>query len=496
MSSNLDKLNQRLAEVNALHAAQSMMDWDHQCYMPKKGAEARGDHLSVLSKMSHELFTSDETQRFLEDAGKEVAPDSDDEALVRNVRRSMDQSTKLPSEFVVRQSLAHTAGHEKWVHARKNNDFGHFAGALETNFDLAREQAELLGYQDHIYDALLDLYEEGGRAADCTRMFDTLRGPTVELVKAITESGNQPDISYLTGDWDETKQKNLTEFVAKSFGFDFDRGRQDPAQHPFCTGWSINDTRITTRYTDFLPSSLFSTMHETGHALYEMGTPEAWDRTPLGGGVSLGVHESQSRTWENIVGRSKAFVSWLRPKLVETFPQLAAIDEATMYRGFNKVEASLIRVEADEVTYNLHVMTRFELECDLLTNKLAVKDLPEAWNAKYKEYLGVDVPSDSDGCLQDVHWSAGLIGYFPTYTMGNLLSYQFWNLLKADLGDVDALMAKGDFAPIHEWLRTNIYSRASRYQPKELVQMVTGKPIGADDYVAALNKKYKDVYSL
>jgi carboxypeptidase Taq len=284
--------------------------------------------------------------------------------------------------------------------------------------------------------------------------------------------------------------------LVQAIGFDFTRGRQDTAPHPFCTGWSIGDIRLTTRYKPYIGSAIFGSLHEAGHGMYEQGSPMSWDRTPLAGGVSLGVHESQSRTWENIVGRSKAFWSYFLPALQGKFPALDGYDLDTFYRAINKVEPSYIRVEADELTYNLHVLTRFEIECDILSDKLKVKDLPEAWNAKYSEYLGITPRNDAEGCLQDVHWSTGLIGYFPTYSMGNLLSYQIWGALQNDVPNTDELMAAGNFAPILGWLQENVYSQGRRYTPKELIQRVTGKPMAATDYLAALEKKYTEIYDL
>ena len=495
MSSAYLKLKQRLYDVNALNAAMSMMDWDQQCLMPPGGAEARAEHQGILSRMSHELFASDETGRLIEDAANEGG-DAEALAMIRVAKRRYDQSTKLPTALVEEKSRLSSEAHEKWVHARANNEFAAFAPMLERMFEIAREEAECLGYTDHIYDALLDMYEEGGTKASCDKMFNGIREPLVQLVKDIKDSGNEPDDSFLYGEWSEKDQSEFTEMMVKEIGFDFNRGRQDTAPHPFCTGWSVGDIRLTTRYKPYLGSAIFGSLHEAGHGMYEQGSPKAWDRTPLAGGVSLGVHESQSRTWENIVGRSKPFWSRFLPRLLEKFPALPKVDLDSFLRAINKVEPSLIRVEADEVTYNLHVLIRFEIECAVLTGELAVKDMPEAWNAKYQSYLGITPETDSVGCLQDVHWSMGSIGYFPTYSMGNLLSYQIWNKLAADLGDVDGMMAKGDFAPILGWLIDKVYSKGSFYTPKDLIMQVTGKEMGPDDYLAGIIGKYRGLYSI
>lgn len=492
-TSAIDQLKARCFDLNALNMAQAVMDWDHQCYMPHGGAEARAEQGAILSRMGHELLTSDETARLIEEAAKE-AQTVEEKALVRVCKRNYDLATKIPASLVAEKSRESSLAHEVWVTARKNNDFKHFAPKLEKMFDIARQEAEFLGYTDHIYDALLDQYEEGAKMADAKAMYDGLKGPNVALIQAIKDAGNQPDDSILHGDFPAAKQSEFTEMLVQAIGFDFKRGRQDVAAHPFCTNFSVNDVRLTTRFQSYVGSAIFGSLHEAGHGMYEQGSPSAWDRLPIAGGVSLGIHESQSRTWENIVGRSRAFWSHFLPKLQAAFPQLAGVDLDTFYRAINKVEPSFIRVEADEVTYNMHTLTRFELECDILTGALAVKDLPDAWNAKYEAYLGVTPTSDAVGCLQDVHWSAALIGYFPTYTMGNLLSYQFWACLQRDLGDVDGMMAAGNFAPILGWLQEKIYSKGSVIPPMELVKQVTGKPMGAEDYMAGLNAKYKAIY--
>ena len=409
--SPLDNLRERLADVNALHAAMAIMDWDQQTYMPRGGAEARAEHQGILSRMAHETFTADSTAAILDRASANVESE-DDEALVRVVRRDLELATKLPTPLVEEKSKLSAIAHEQWVEARAANDFASFSPLLERMFEIAREEAEYLGYKDHIYDALIDQYEEGATAADARAMFEALKGPQVELVKAI---GQKPQIddSFLYGQWDTTTQSEFTQDLVKGIGFDFERGRQDAAPHPFCTGWSVGDIRLTTRYKPYIGSAIFGSLHEAGHGMYEQGSPMEWDRTPLAGGVSNGVHESQSRLWENIVGRSRAFWSHFLPSLQAAFPALAPYDLDTFYRAINRVEPSLIRVEADELTYNLHVMVRFELECDILTRKLAVKDLPAAWNDKYERYLGIRPKSDSEGCLQDVHWSGRLDRVLP-----------------------------------------------------------------------------------
>jgi carboxypeptidase Taq len=493
MSTALETLKSRLADANALQAATAIMEWDQQTFMPRGGAEARAEHIGILSRMAHETFVSDETRRALDQATGEVQ--GDDEAMLRVVRRDIDLRTKIPTALVEEKSRLGAVAHEAWVKARATNDFPSFAPILERMFEIARQEAEHLGYQEDIYDALLDQYEEGATAADVRAMFEAIKGPQVELVKAIAGK-DQVDDSRLYGEWDQEKQSQFTEMLVKAIGFDFDRGRQDTAPHPFCTGWSVNDVRLTTRYKPYIGSAIFGSLHEAGHGMYEQGSPEEWDRTPLAGGVSLGLHESQSRLWENIVGRSRPFWKRFLPDLQGKFPELAAFDTETFYRAINKVEPSFIRVEADELTYNLHVLVRFEIESEILKGQLAVKDMPEAWNAKYTEYLGITPKNDSEGCLQDVHWSMGSIGYFPTYSMGNLLSYQIWAALKKDIPNADDLIGSGDFAPILGWLQEKVYRQGRKQKPKDLVLQVTGKPMGAEDYLAGLQAKYSEIYRL
>jgi carboxypeptidase Taq len=483
-----------MADVNSLGAAIAIMDWDQQTFMPRGGAEARAAHLESLSRMRHEIFTADETLKAA-NAAKSEATSEDDQALVRVIQRDLDLATKLPADLVAKKTKLAAIAHEDWVKARAENNFKGFSDTLEHMFDIAREEAECLGYTNHIYDALTDQYEEGATAADWRAMFEAIKGPQVELVKAIQETGPVDD-SRLYGDWDKSTQSNFTEMLVKSIGFDFNRGRQDTAPHPFCTGWSVGDIRLTTRYKPYIGSAIFGSLHEAGHGMYEQGSPAAWDLTALAGGVSLGVHESQSRTWENIVGRSKAFWRRYLPDLQKSFPAIGDLSFDAFYRQINKVEPSFIRVEADELTYNLHVLVRFEIECDVLTGALAVKDMPEAWNSKYEQYLGIRPSTDAEGCLQDVHWSMGSIGYFPTYSMGNILSYQIWNALEKDVKNPFDLIEKGEFEPILGWLQKNIYSQGRKFTPKELILNATGEAMNPKYYLDGLGAKYHELYGL
>jgi len=496
MGNSLETLKKRLAKRNALNTAVAVMDWDQQCLMPHGGGEARAEHVGILSELAHEAFVADETKRALEDAAKEVEPGSDDAAMIRVTQREMDIQTKIPGELVAEQARLAAQGHEVWTVARANSDFKSFEPILAKTVELSQKVAECLGYKDHPYDALTDQFEEGATKKFWDDMFDSIRDPLSQLVAEIKASPNQPDDSFLTGKWNELDQRTFSLKLIEGIGFRMDRGRLDTAPHPFCTNFAVGDVRLTTRFLDYLPSAIFGSLHEAGHGLYEQGSPDEWDRTPLAGGVSLGWHESQSRTWENIVGRSKAFWRHYYPDLQAAFPSLSGHDLDTFYRSVNKSEPSFIRVEADEVTYNLHIMVRFEMETGMMSGDIAVKDVPDAWNAKYEKYLGITPPDDRRGCLQDVHWSGGLMGYFPTYSMGNILSYQLWELLEKDLGDTESLMEKGDFRPILTWLQNKVYKQGSKYPPQELLQMVTGGGLNAEPYLRRIRQKYTEIYSL
>ncbi len=497
MPSPIDELKSKLYEVDALNMAVALMDWDQQTYMPSGGADARAEHVAILSERAHALFTSDETRRAIDNAKTSgVAEESDEAALLRVVERDFEIETKLPGDLVAERARLSTQGHEVWAKARADSDFKAFQPILERTVDLSRKIAECLGYEDHPYDALTDQYEEGASKKFWDDMFGSIREPISDLVAQIKESPNQPDDKFLYGTWDEDRQREFSLKLINAIGFRLNRGRLDVAPHPFCTGFSVKDVRLTTRYLDYLPSAIFGSLHEAGHGLYEQGSPDAWDRTPLAGGVSLGWHESQSRTWENIVGRSKAFWKFFYPDLQSTFPELQSVDLDTFYRSVNKSEPSFIRVEADEVTYNLHVLVRFEMETGMLDGSIAIKDVPAEWNARYEKYLGITPPDDRRGCLQDVHWSGGMLGYFPTYSMGNILSYQVWEVLEKDLGDVNALMESGNFAPILEWLESNIYRHGKKYQPQELLRRVTGGGLDATPYLNRIRQKYTEIYQL
>jgi len=499
---SLNDLKSRLHDNVVLGSVDSLIGWDQQCYMPTGGASGRAEQMALLSRLKHEWLTAPETERLLTAAEREsvdLSPHSDDAAYLRVARRDFELATKVPTELVSEIASTSALAHEEWVKARANNDFAHFAPWLEKNVDLARRLADYLGHGGERYDALVDQYEQGATADSVRKVFETLKPELVSLVRAITERGKAVDASPLRRDFDESAQLAFGEGVIRKFGFDFTRGRQDRAVHPFCTTISHGDVRITTRFErNFLSPALFGTMHETGHALYEQGVKAEFDGNILFGGTSLGIHESQSRLWENLVGRSMPFWERFYPDLLSAFP--GVLDDVALpdfYRAINKVEPTLIRVEADEVTYNLHILLRFEIEIELLEGRLSVKDAPEAWNAKMQEYLGLTPPTNSAGILQDVHWSGGMIGYFPTYTIGNVVSVQLYEKANEDLGgNIPDQIRAGEFGPLLQWLRTNIHGYGRKYPPKELLQQATGRGIDAQPYLAYLRNKFGSVYEL
>ena len=494
---SLQKLRKRLATVSDLGSANALLAWDQQTYMPKGGVEGRAEGMATLSRLAHEHFVDAETKGLLDDAG-DLDPGTEDGALVRRARRDYERSTRLPSRLVEEMTRAESLAEPAWVEARASSDFSLFAPHLEGILPLQREAAEALGYEDHPYDALLDGYEPGATKARLEVMFEELKKGIVPLIREISERGDDGRAAVLRGSFDEVAQEAFGEEVVTAFGYDWNRGRQDRTVHPFCINFGPDDVRITTRFDpDWLSPALFGTMHETGHGLYEQGVDARYARTPLAGGTSMGIHESQSRMWENLVGRSRGFWSHYYPRLQGAFPEpLRGVDVEAFYRAINAVSPSEIRVEADEVTYNLHILLRFELEVALIEGSLAVADLPEAWNAKMEEYLGITPSSDATGVLQDVHWSAGLFGYFPTYTVGNVLSVQFFEEAVKASPQIPEGIRNGEFSALLQWLRQNIHRHGSFYLPDELVERVTGHPLDTAPYLRYLRTKFGELYGL
>ncbi|HET7478598.1 MAG TPA: carboxypeptidase M32 [Rubrobacteraceae bacterium] len=492
----LQLLNDRLATISDISAAAAVLNWDQQTYMPEGGVQGRAEQLSTLSRIAHEMLASDETGELLDSAG-EPEPGSEDAATIRLTRREYERATKLPSRLVAELSRARALAEPAWARARAESDWSAFAPHLEKIIPLTLETAEALGYEDHPYDALLDIYEPGARKAPLAKMFEELKTGLVPMIHDIGSAAAEDRSAPLFGEFDEAKQEEFGKAVISDFGYDWSRGRQDRAVHPFCINFGgPGDVRITTRFDNgWLSPALFATFHEAGHAMYEQGVDPAYTRTALSGGTSMGIHESQSRLWENLVGRSRSFWSHYYPKLRETFP--ASLGETSLeafYRAINDSRPSEIRVEADELTYNLHILLRFELEVALLEESISVEDIPAAWNAKMEEYLGLTPKTDAMGALQDVHWSAGLFGYFPTYTIGNVLSVQFFDTAVKERPEIPDGIERGEFDVLREWLRENIHRHGSRYDPEDLVERVTGRPLETGPYLRYLREKFGELY--
>jgi carboxypeptidase Taq len=500
MEEKLNRFKQLVSQLTDLARANAMVGWDQQVNMPRGGAEDRSYVLSTLAGMIHEMFTSDEMGKLLDElkpVAAQMDPDSDDACLILRTAHDFDKQTKIPTEKVAEFARVSAIAEPAWEKAREEDNFKIFQPELEKLVALRREYAEYFKPYDHVYDPLLDDFEPGLKTADVQEIFGKLRPQQVTLLKAIAAKP-QVDDSFLHVPYAEQGQWDFGVDVITRFGFDWNRGRQDKSVHPFTTSFGIGDVRITTRFDpERAASALFSTMHEGGHAMYEQGVGQSLARYPIGTGASMAVHESQSRMWENIVGRSMSFWKFFYPKLVEIFPtQLKGVSLEKFYQGINKVEPSLIRVEADEATYNMHIMLRLELEIAMMEGSLAVKDLPEAWNSRMQDYLGIVPPNNRLGVLQDVHWSSGLMGYFPTYALGNLVSAQLWEKIEQDIPTVNEQIEKGKFDELLGWLRKNIHQHGAKFEPQVLVKRVTGSKIDPDPYMRYLTKKYTAIYGL
>lgn len=501
MGEKYQALENHLRKITAINMAQALMEWDQQVNMPRGGITGRAAQFEALSALAHEMFTSEATAAMLDAAEAEVSDqsyDSDAASMVRVVKQDYAEKTKLPIDFVAENARVIAEAHEVWAKARAEQNYSVFAPWLERLVELAKRGAAYLGYTDHPYDALLDQYERGMTAARVKSIFDAHKPQLVELIAAIGAVSDRVNDAVLKLDYDPEKQRTFGLWATEAIGFDFTRGRQDVSVHPFCTHFAKGDVRITTRFDrNYLNTALFGMLHEGGHGMYEQGISDALDGTPLGNGTSLAVHESQSRMWENIVGRSKGFWTWALPKLKETFPeQVGGVSLDNFYKAINRVERQFIRVEADEATYNLHIMLRFEIEMGLIDGAISVRELPQVWNAKFEEYLGIVPPNDAVGVLQDVHWSAGLMGYFPTYALGNLLSVQYYNKALEAHPSIPEEITRGKFDTLLTWLNENIHVHGRKFTSEELTQRITGESINPAPYITYLQQKYGDIYGL
>jgi carboxypeptidase Taq len=500
MNKDFQELKARLADIADLNQAAALLGWEQQTYMPSGAAESRGNQQAIIGRLVQEWSTSPELGKLLERLkpyAESLDPDSDEARLITVSARDFSKATCVPTEYVVEFTRAATLANQAWMDARQKSDYSIFQPHLEKMLEFRRRYATFFPNAKHPYDAVLDDFEPGMTTEEVQAIFTSLRPLQVELIKQISARPAVDD-SFLHQPFDEKKQWDFGVEVITKFGYDWDHGRQDKAPHPFTQGVSIHDVRITTRVDpDFFNPMIFGTMHECGHALYNQGHSPDLDRTGLDNGTSLAVHESQSRMYENLVGRSMPFWQHFYPRLQEVFPtQLGNVPLDKFYKGINKVKPSMVRVEADEATYNLHIMLRMEIEIALIEGKLLVKDLPDYWNAKMKEYLGLTPENNIQGVMQDIHWSYGAFGYFSTYALGNLVSAQIWEKINQDIPDLADQIRSGKFETLLGWLREKIHRHGRKFQPQEMVQKVTGSKIDPAPYMRYLRKKYGEIYSL
>jgi carboxypeptidase Taq len=503
MSQRLTELKERMAQLADLGHASALAHWDQQTMMPPHGAEARAESLATLTRISHELFVDDETGRLIDGSSAELGdadPDGDDARMVTQVRRHWEKARRVSPELAADLARAASLGQEAWVAAREQSDFAAFAPSLERNIDLVRRYVDChagSGEYETGYDVLLDDYEPRMPTAAVARLFDELKAELVPMIARLSAAPPVDD-SPIHVPFQVERQRVLVREVVGLMGFDDGGWRLDDTVHPFAMRVGAGDVRITTRWDErYFPMALFGAMHECGHGLYESGLPAALRRSPIGNTESLGLHESQSRLWENMVGRGRAFSGVLAPRLAELGPdELAGLDADRLYRAVNRVRPSYIRVEADEATYALHIILRFELEQALVDGTLQVRDLPEAWNARFHEYFGLEVTNDGDGVLQDVHWSAGLIGYFPTYALGNLIAGQLWERAHIDMPSLEDDLAAGRLGPLREWLGLRVHRHGSKFTTAELLEREVGGPISVTPFTNYLRAKLADVYGV
>lgn len=492
----LQNLRRRIGEIKDVNASLAVLHWDQEVFMPPKAAAGRGQQLSTLSSIAHRMTTNDELGALLEDL-EQAGLEGDDAKLVSETLHDYRREKKLPESFVREFSLLQCQAYEAWVKARKDSDFSAFQPLLEKVVDMLKQRADLMGYEGSPYNALLEDYERGMTAKALKPVFTDLAERQSVIVERIANE-DQPDVSWLNQTWDADKQWEISMQVVRDLGYDLDAGRMDKSVHPFTTDFGLRDVRITTRINEEEPfSCLTGAVHETGHALYEQGFRDEDERTTLAEAISLGIHESQSRMWENLIGRSLPFWKHYAPLMQQTFPdKMKGVSAEQMYAAINQVQPTFIRVEADECTYNLHIVIRFELELDLIEGRLSVKDIPEAWNAKVKDYLGLDVPNDTLGCLQDIHWSHGSMGYFPTYALGNLYASQMFETIEQDIPGLSSKVEQGDFAPLLAWLRKKVHRVGRRMTAPELIKHITGNDLTSEPFIRYLKKKFGGLYGI
>jgi carboxypeptidase Taq len=494
-----EHLIQRIKECRLLESCGSLLGWDERTYMPRRGSKHRGDQMAVIARLAHEMLTSPAIGDFLSEVeASAVVADADsvEAANVREIRRAYNRAAKLPRTLVEELARTTTQAQPVWEEARKNDDFAAFQPWLDRIVNLKRQEAQAVGYRESPYDALLDEYEPGATTAEITRVFAALEAELVPLIASIVESGKQPPADILEREYPVDRQVIFGQAAAAAIGFDFSAGRLDVTTHPFCSTPGPGDCRLTTRYNarQFC-EGFFGILHEAGHGIYEQGLPAEHFGTPCGGAASLGIHESQSRLWENQIGRGRLFWEHFFPRARQVF--LGALSDVSLgdfMFAINDVHPSFIRIEADEATYNLHIILRFELEQALISGDLAPVDVPGAWNEKFHQLLGLTPPTYRAGCLQDIHWSFGGIGYFPTYTLGNLYAAQFMEQARTDLPDLDEGLRRGDFAALKNWLNDRIHRHGQRWRAADLCRRVTGRDLSPQPLMKYLREKYALIY--
>ena len=499
MGEALAALGDRMATIQDLSSVGCLLSWDQLTMMPKRGAQDRGSQIRTVKMLSHAMLVDNETGRRLESAQTELESSRATEfeaALVRVTRYDRERAMRVPADLVGAIAQAAAVGYAAWTEARQNSDFASFLPALERNIELRFRYIDCFKPTASPYDVLLEDFEPGLTSAEVTAIFEGLKPELGPLVQRVVERADQVDASVFEQSFPVEKQRAAGLQVLELLGFDRASWRIDPTVHPFASSMGLSDIRLTTKFVENdITNSLLSTIHEFGHGLYEAQINQSLNRTPMCTGCSMTVHESLSRFWENMVGKSQPFWSLIHPLLLDAFPdQLANASADQLFRAVNKMEPSLIRIESDELTYGFHIVVRYELERDIIHGQLKARDLPEAWNAKMKEYLGVDVPSDSHGVLQDVHWSAGAIGYFPTYLLGSVLSAQLWDRMAIDLPAAERLIGSGDFKPIREWQRDHVHTHGRMYTPQETIERAVGGPLDPGPYIAYMKAKVAALY--
>ena len=492
MADALAELKTRLEQIQSLGAISSLLVWDQRTIMPPAGASNRGSHLALLQELAHEALIDPEVGRLIDELRpleESLDPDSDDAALIRLAGREYDKAVRVPAELAGEMARAASEAAPIWLEAKMTSNFELFLPALERAVELRRRYIACFDPTDQPYDILLDDFEPETKSADVTRIFAEIKAELVPMIAELRQ--REVDDSFLTGDFPIEPQIELGQEIVDLFGHRPDTWRIDPTEHPFASGTGVDDIRVTTHYYPDSLESVFSTMHEYGHGLYQHQIRRDIAHLPIGNASSLGIHESQSRLWENLVGRAMPFWRLFYPRLQSAFPgQLGDVDLDTFYAAINKVQPSLIRIRADEVTYGMHVILRFELEQDIVNGTVELSDLPRIWNERMFDYLGIEVPNDANGVLQDVHWSAGLIGYFSTYLLGTVMSVQLWEKIEEDVPGLDDQIERGEFGALRDWLGENVHAPGRKYPPQETLRRAVGSTIDAKPYLAYLKRKY------